>query len=245
MFNISSIINRFNKQPQLFAPVKFRLEDGYHYLEKIPVKTKDNICFAEVGCNLMDDFYIHKTRSMNKRGKIIGSHTYKLHKLTSTLDGGCIETMSDYRDKGIGEIMRLVSIMQMDANNLNKTDIWSKPQAVLFHFKYGLRPNFSENEDIEQVLSFISSNENSVKGFADKAKILLETVKNQDCLSYNKNLIAEINKFVTYYIQQNKQRWYLAKFAEDIPMTLNYPSIKRSACFYNNLFKKHGIDYKV
>ena len=65
--------------------------------------------------------------------------------------------------------MHMQTLMQMCANNLNRTDIWARPEAVLFHFKYGLRPNFSENEDIEKVLSFISSNENSVKGFAYKS----------------------------------------------------------------------------
>lgn len=55
----------------------------------------------------------------------------------------------------------------------------------------------------------------------------------------------DINKLILDYIEHNESIWKNAKLHDDLPMQIEAALLKANAGFYNNLFKKHMIDYNI
>lgn len=119
------------------------------------------------------------------------------------------------------------------------------PQAVPFHLKYRFNLYLKGKDEITNILKDIINNNASVKGFKEKAAKLLQNVLKQDNVDEKAEFLKEVNKLVKDYVIQNRFRWESAKFNIGVTKNLDFATVKSNADFYNKLFKKHGIDYKI
>lgn len=133
-----------------------------------------------------------KTILLDNKNNIVGINSFKIHQ--NIFNGYNMNTLINHNNHtGLGEIMRLTSIIDMLENNLNKIQIFSISNAILFHTKYKFKP-----------INHTSAITN---------KKLFETSKS----NYNK----------------------------DLPMELTAKDIKANKRFFNQLFAKHKIDYRI
>ena len=179
----------------------------------------------------------------NQKTKKMGYHDYYLQLSNKELEGEYIEVEKDFRKQGVGELLRLASIIEMNANNLDKMTLFSFAEAVKFHALYGFYPNAKSSETITSILTEI-----------------IEQNKFQDLTCIASNMLDNINarglKFLKPETQQ-KFNDFLAGFiarcpASDVPvlskginMILTKEKIKSNADFYNNLFEKHKINFQI
>lgn len=151
----------------------------------------------------------------------------------------------------LGEAMRLGSIIEMIENNMKSIDINSMPQAVFFHTKYGFVPKTSASYDcVMSILNDIASNSNKkLRECSQKARDFIKIVesrKNKICVP--EKIAKETDKTAKEYIDTIIRENLSVKdnnFTEDLGMRLSSDTIKKNKKFYNNLFEKHGIDYKI
>lgn len=73
-----------------------------------------------------------------------------------------------------------------------------------------------------------------------KNKMLLKNT-----ISLDKETRKIVNKFIESFTKQHINNWENAKFRQLLPMILTESRLKQFADFYNKLFKKLGINYKI
>ena len=112
-----------------------------------------------------------KTILINNKNNLVGINSFKIQENTFN------------KHTGLGEIMRLISIIDMIENNLQKIQIFSLSKATPFHLKYKFKPINYQPEK----------------------------------LNFNK----------------------------DLPMELTIQDIKANKTFFNTLFAKHKINYRI
>ena len=65
----------------------------------------------------------------------------------------------------------------------------------------------------------------------------------------NPEFVQKFDEFLTGYIKENLHRWDKTGFFPEnkltVPMSLKSETIRQNAGFFNELFKKHGIDYTI
>lgn len=133
-----------------------------------------------------------KTILLDNKNNIVGINSFKIYQ--NIFNGYNMNTLINHNTHtGLGEIMRLISIIDMLENNLNKIQILSISNAIHFHKKYKFKP-----------INYTSATTNNK---------IFETSKS----NYNK----------------------------DFPMELTVKDIKNNKRFFNQLFTKHKIDYKI
>ena len=133
-----------------------------------------------------------KTILIDNKNNIVGINSFQIYQ---NIFNGCnMNTLINHNTHtGLGEIMRLTSIIDMLENNLNKIQILSISNAIPFHTKYKFKP-----------INYASATTNNK---------IFETSK----INYNK----------------------------DLPMELTAKDIKADKRFFNQLFAKHKIDYRI
>lgn len=174
----------------------------------------------------------------------IGGYKYKINKQDEMIENGYIETKLCHRRQGIGEIMRLASLIELKENNIKGIDIYAISTAIPFHLKYKFKPNITTKKDALTTLGKIENNQVAQDWHKKTAKNLTKEIKNIHYSILNTKLAERVNNFIESYIKQHLYGWKEAKF-DDIPMILTSDKIKQCAGFYNKLFKKHGIDYQI
>lgn len=175
----------------------------------------------------------------------LGAYKYKINKQDKMIENGYIETRYHNRRQGIGEIMRLASLIELKENNIKAIDIYALPSAIPFHLKYKFKPNITDKKEALKTLSEIENNEVAQDWHKKTAKKLTKELENTHCSILNTKLAERVNQFIESYVKQHLYGWREAKFQNDIPMILTSDKIKQCAGFYNKLFKKHGIDYQI
>ncbi len=241
MFNIFA-----PKKINFPSKVELQSYNGIKFMKRIPVKD-----------NLGKVVYLHtlpngencnaETLVTTKRFSILSTHEYDILKPLKVLNGYNIEVIPKKQKQGIGEIMRLASIIEMKENGLDQIRLKSLPKALLFHLKYKFHPQFlsDDSNTAKKILTeLLSSNFSSQKMHGNIEKMLLCIEKN-GIKSENHNLSQEIANLVLDYIKINSNNWDNAKFHTQIPLVLKNEDLKKYASFYNKLFKKHEIDYKI
>lgn len=141
MFKIYNIFNFNHNSPIVPAKLNLREKNGIKLLSKLPVQAGDEIVTAEVKYCKEKNFTFYKTIVKDLTDNERGIHTYGINKLNSYIEGMYMDTYPKYRGRGIGEVMRLVNIIEMQVNNLKRNKIVSTPSAVLFHHKYKFVPD--------------------------------------------------------------------------------------------------------
>ena len=187
------------------------------------------------------------------------SHTYIINKEPKLFEGLSINTHKEARAHGYGEILRLISIIHMKENNLVKNTIDALSNAIPFHFKYGFRPDFSGHADFKQpfkkreyfdpieyireTLSLLITDKKAKKSFINNAKHLKSVFEENEALKSNE--ISMLDSLVYHFIRKHESDWNAHLLIDGLPMRLEMKNIEKNAKFYNQLFKKHGIDYEI
>ncbi len=236
MFNI------FRKpQPKFPSTLEFYTYNNWKFIKRVPVQASGKTFFLETMPNKEHPNSI--TIITDKHYNPIGTHDYQMQNIPNILDGNEMAVVEKKQGLGLGEILRLASIVEMKENGIDKIIMESVPSAMPFHIKYKLTPSICIKNDLINVLKKIASSEYSVGTFPEEAaKILSDMLKNN---FGNCNYYGEVNSLVAKYIRGNAGRWNVTKLDMQMPMSLTRSDVKKYASFYNKLFKKHGIDYKI
>ena len=159
----------------------------------------------------------------------------------------------EYRKKGykLGELLRLFSVMEMHKNNSPFLKIYSKDTAVYFHSKYKFVPCNRTFTDRNRMLESMAND--SCADFSDIAlsaknlqKLAKETQNNpekQRALCIDTNKLA--SEYINRAIEKEKEPQIKHSFFYGMDMVLTRENLEKNKEFYNRLFEKHGIDYKI
>ena len=233
------------RKPSLPAKIEFYKYDNLKFIRRLPVKTDNQkIVYLETLPN--SDMANAQTILTNKNFDILGSHEYDMFDSLNLMDGCYMDVMPKHQKQGLGEILRLVSLIEMKENNLQKIKISSMAQALPFHTKYKFKPDFNFDVlAIKNILKEISEARNSVDNFAAVAKQMLNDINKNAFITSKHNYFKEVDSFILKYARANSRRWDSDKLQSQVPMVLTEKDVKHYASYYNKLFKKHEIDYRI
>lgn len=263
IFSGLNIFNRFRQarravkpQAPMTAPTSltrptFRTAstDGCVVHASIPVVYKDGQGTLSTICDdVMEGVVFHhiKTVLRNANGQQMGKYSYTMDTRGKEIACGYIKTDEPFRHRGIAEIMRLSSIMEIKENKISKLEILALPNAIPFHSKYKFSSNIQDKYKALSVLDSIA-NKTEVDDKYKKAALKYRKVlkKMGFVPSLDEKSAKSVNKFIDKYIEGNKNNWDKANFGEGLPMILTDKDIQQNSEFFNQLFQKHGIDYTV
>ncbi len=190
------------------------------------------------------------TELKNKFNKILGYEIFKIPQNNDYVIGKYINVEEEYRQKKyfFGEILRLTSIIEMLENKIKQFDIVSKNTAVYFHSKYKFAPSIKSSEDMEKILNSIINDKNvGYEEIAQKAKLIQQKIKSCNNEKTRKEYFNNANSVVKEYIEKVLKDKSMKKhpFTFNMEMTLTRENILKNKEFFNQLFKKHGIDYNI
>lgn len=192
------------------------------------------------------------TELRNRFDKLLGYEEFAYFEGSPNMSGLFIRVNDEYKQKGFnfGEILRLSNIIEIMENKVKNFEIISKDTAIYFHAKYKFTPNlaFSDRDKFLKTLSGDKSN--GYEKFSQKAQDLADKLKiakeNAD-IPQQRKICAETNEVLGEYldkvIAEKSQKQHPINFT--MPMTLTDENILKNKEFFNQLFKKHGIDYNV
>ncbi len=150
---------------------------------------------------------------------------------------------SFYERCGLGTCMHLINIIEMLENNINTIHLNALPTAASFHAKFGFYPDGKWNEGLsENIKELWLYAGDEFDDLASKAKILLNS-NNSDTLSDEGNkllykYLRRANKILSKEEQMNLLR-------NSIHMKLTKETVLKNKDYYNSLFKKYNIDYRI
>lgn len=195
--------------------------------------------------------------------KPVATHTYFIDKLKNVFSGLNIETDYYHQNRGYAELMRLISIMLMKENNLKSNNIVSRFEAVPFHLKYNFDidgiQTVQESENWTSVIDALESckkwtccfDKKTAQEITDKSNQLLTRIESS---SSSEQLEQDVCKFFEKFYKNINSKGSGQTFAEEMNyynlmsnfyMSLGMDKIQLHSKFFNELFEKHGIDYKI
>lgn len=183
--------------------------------------------------------------------KILGSERLVMGNNNPNAAGLYIQTSPEFRKKGygIGELLRLTSIILILKNKIKEFEIYSKPEAIYFHSKYKFEPAIKNFEERDNALkNLIEKCDTELIVFKTRANEILKKTSTIQDAEEQRNLCRQTNKLLKEYIQnilQTKNKYKAYPFNSGIRMILKTEEIFRNKDFFNELFKKHCIDYKI
>lgn len=201
----------------------------------------------------------------NKAGDVLGHEHFAMFEGSDHITGLYISTKQELRKKGtgIGEILRLGSIIEMLENGIKNLDIVSKDSAIFFHSKYKFEPAVTTFDERNRLLKCVKD-DIAFEDLAKEAKNLLEKIANTHSWKEQRALCTDANKLLSAYTKQvlaeknkaivtnpnsahKKASEVLQKHSMNwtMQMTLTDEKIHENNEFFNNLFQKHGIDYTI
>ncbi len=189
----------------------------------------------------------------NRFGKELGHELFSMEKGKSkNIFGFDIQVADEYRQKSfrIGELLRLASIMEMVENKSPHIKICTKNTAVYFHGKYKFEPDITSFDERNQVLkSIIADKSPGFKDITDKAKKLLQEAVVTAANPVNqRDLCVRTNVLVKEYIERallEKNPEKSHPFNYGFYMILKKDTVKNFNEYFNQMFKRQGIDYRI
>lgn len=190
-----------------------------------------------------------KTEIFDSNKQLLGYDLFDRSKADSIFEYD-ITVLPEYRGKGLGELMHLTLLAQMIENNVNKIDLHSKPTAIYFHAKHGFEPNIKTFDQRQASLETIAKNQlPNVEEFISKAKKILKEIEKPLTLTFEENqkytlqtneLLKDFIKKVIALGAQDKVNFKLG-----IDMKLIKDTLLEGAEYFNSLFKKQGLKYRI
>lgn len=187
----------------------------------------------------------------NALNKVFGQEIISIDSPQKPMYGFYIEVLPEYRKKSFrfGELLRLTSVMEMLENKASQIEIKSKDSAIYFHAKYKFTPFEKNTDDSIRILKNIMND--PTKSFSDlkaKAKTTLQTLENNlHNIPVRQQLHLDINDLAEEYIQRALKTSNIDahSFNTSMYMRLTRENIEKNKDFYNKLWAKYGIDYKI
>ena len=226
------------------------------YVNNIPRIKINNPILGEIHTkHIKDSFnpsYI-TTELRNSVGNLLGKELFSLEEGNPKSMGLTMEVEQEYREKGFkfGEILRLSSIMMIIQNKIKEFEIYSKHSAIYFHSRYMFEPaitNFQERDSALQSIIKNCEGKEEYKEFQREAEEILENSFTHKDAKIQRDLCNETNILLKKYIAkvlEKKSEYREHPFSTGITMKLTDNNIFINKNFFNNLFKKHNIDYKI
>ena len=239
-------------KPQNNSSLEFKnvVQDSKNFIlhDKIPVSYKDGNGYLETYIEPIPDakdsvWFISKIA--DKENKTLGSYNYQVNLTSKKIGSGYIHTVGQYRHKGIGEIMRLASLMELKENNINAIEINALPEAIQFHHNYKFKPNITQRFWAIKILQNICKNPNIQENHRQKADSLCQHISEKTNWLLDKKKAKSVNYFIENILKTYKSNWQTAGLSLTIPMILTKNNMNKFSSFFNDLFKKHGINYKI
>lgn len=188
----------------------------------------------------------------NRMDKLLGKEIISIDKNNKSMAGYNILVEKEYQQKNfyLGELLRLASIMEIIENKCPFICIYSKDTAVFFHSKYKFLPAIKTFEERNAALeTMIQDKSPHFKDLSIKAKDIENQIKaNKGNTQKQRELTQKINYIVREYIKralEEKNPQENHPFKKGMDMMLDAETIRRNKDYFNNLFEKHGIDYKI
>jgi hypothetical protein len=128
-------------------------------------------------------------------------------------------------------------------NGLNEINIISLKDAALFHSKYKFEPHITDRHSAIIILKNIACS--NIPKFTDRVKVIFEQLKktnNTDKLLKSANEI--VSEFIEY-VQKTEPQQKNHFLHWGLSMRLTRENVVQNKDFFNTLFAKHDIDYKI
>lgn len=233
MVNLFSILR--NSTPELGSQINFYNNYDRKYLQKVPALIQDKVVIlnsyptnTEASCQAV-------VKSL--KNNLLGTYDFDLLLDKKELQGEYIKVIETVRKHGLGELLRLASIIELKANNLNKMTLFSLPEAVKFHRHYGFQPDVKSKNTARLILSEIIETD-MYDDFTKKAQNLLE------CENKKELFLEGFNSFISEFIDFCPVEDFPI-FSKGMDMILPAHKIKSNSDFYNERFEKHKINFQV
>jgi len=240
VIKVSDLLTTKRKLIQLPAKVRFNEDEGFKCLERMPVRANKGIVYLN---SMRDnDVECFCTFVTDKNSNVLGHHKYSI--VENVLEGDYMEVDCRYQGNGLGELLRLASLMMCKENNLEAIKLDALSTAIPFHLKYKFKPYFPfyKQETILNLLQNIIYRTNESGDLNKLAKKLSSDYYiAKDENSYQESLC----NLITRYVVQNRGHWDDMNFVYNLRLKLDNNMLKSNADYYNKLFKKHDIDYRI
>lgn len=201
-----------------------------------PIETKLGLGFLKKGITE----YSFNQLSIIVENKEVASEIYQ--KKNNLFLGLEMKSLPEYRQKGyrFGEILRLFSIVELIQEGLDAINIISRPSAAIFHKKYKFQSDLFMKDAAKMVMNQISR---------DNLDKELEPVnkKAKNCI-FGFNLLQAneiLDEYLSIIADKNLSSKAHILNCGGIPMKLTLENINKNSDFFNTLFKKHKIDFKI
>ena len=188
----------------------------------------------------------------NRFGKTFGRELFSIAPENGDMIGYDIKINPEYRQKNhrFGEILRLFSVMEILANNSSGIKIVSKDTAIYFHSKYKFIPDFNEFSKRDSILhDIISDKSPEFSPLSDEAQDMLSKINSAgDNLELQRELTSKTNDLARRYIEFALEKPDPQKnhpLNSCIDMILTRENVIKNKEFFNSLFEKHGIDFRI
>ena len=161
-----------------------------------------------------------------------------------------LSTINNYTEnlKGVGSVLHLTQIITMLENNIEKTNLYSLGSAINFHAKLGYK---SDIKSVSEIKTFLME-EIAMKHYNDEifSSVISKLEKwYANSFAPREKIIVEGNEIIDDFIRtinDNKLKYDVDyKIISGIKMVLKREDVISNKEFYNNLFDKYGIDYKI
>ncbi len=194
---------------------------------------------------------------VNVQKKLLGREELSVTDNYGRMLGLSIKVEPEYRNDTkqknyrLGEILRLASIIEMIENKKNIFKIFSRNTAIFFHSKYKFEPDITNFEERNNTLETIA--EDLSMGFEDLRKrasdYLAKAKMSQSKPEEQRRLCGLTNLLSLEYIRRiqklGREEYKQHPFKYGIDMVLTRDKLIKNRAFFNELFRKHGIDYTI
>ena len=223
-----------------------------HTFMKIPKLKIHNKVLGELTTTSVEkSLNIIETSINNESGERFAKEIYVLEDSNPIAIGLSINVEPEYINKGnnFGEILRLSTIITILENKLKEFQIYSKNSAIYFHSKYKFVPQLTTiNQRISMLKSILFNCKDCYPEIREEADILLKKAKKFQAGYPQENLTEQVNLLLKNYIEkvlQSPNEYTKHGFNTGINMTLTQDRILENKDFFNKLFEKHNIDYRI
>lgn len=236
-----------------FKQIPFQKLNGIKAFSEIhcitPAKTLEHIPSKDYFLRIERDYVPEKFHLEldNDDFENIGSSEIEL-KNNKTLYNHNIDVIKkSLRHSGTGSIMHLGHIITMLENGMDKIELYSLGEAVHFHSKFKFEPAIKDIQSLSDFLQLDILPKADDKRFNRLAKKVINWNSNRDTSLQDK--LKKGNQILYEYLQiinqQKLNRLRKYQISPGFNMVLTREKVIENKDFYNNLFKKYGIDYEI
>lgn len=226
---------------------------GAKPIKTLSMKTK-NKSFGDIFIKsdiTQPEMNILETRIFNSNGQKLGYEEFIIT-TPDEIEGLYILTKNEFKNKGgrIGELLRLTSIIEFLENKKSKFSLYSKETAIMFHSKYKFEPNIFQFTQRDKMLDTILKNkECKDEKIIEQATQIINKLRQKNVSNEQQRELCRetsiLAKDYINYLTKNVKDPKSCQFEYGIDMVLTKEKVLENKDFFNELFKKHGIDYTI